>query len=136
MQRALDLGTGLPIGELQGGHVLEDGLHEARLAHQAEAMARERTAVVREPHLEGLDAEDATLGIHRPGDLDLAADKRIEERAWRAEGFRPEGEVTEELLQRRLAGQAHGANTALAIDDGEALEKFGDLIEAHGQIDA
>jgi hypothetical protein len=136
LEGALDLCARQRIGELQRRHIFEDGLHETGPTHQAQTMAGEGAAVVRQTDFEGLDAEDAATRGDRPGDLDLAADEGIEKGTRRAECLGPEGEVAEEFLQRRLAGQAHRADAAFAIEDGEALEEVVDLVEAHGEVDA
>jgi hypothetical protein len=99
-------------------------------------MARERAAIVRQARLEGLDAEDATLGADGAADFDLATDKRIEKRARRAEGLGSKWEIAEEFLERRFAWETDRADTADAIEDGEAFEEIVNLIEAYGKVDA
>ncbi len=134
-ERALHLRLGLRIGKAQRRDVLENGLHEAAIGHQRQAMARDGAAFVRQRDLLIFDLEDAPLRGDLAGDFDLAADQRVEQRARRIECLGAERQIAKQLRQRRFAGQADGADGAFAVEYGQALENVVDLVEPNRKID-
>ena len=92
-------------------------------------------AIVGKRDLLGLDAEHAAFGNNRTGNLDGGGGRGREQRRWRGKCVRPEGQILEQLVERRLARQGDGTNRSLPVEDGQAFEDVIDLLEAHGKLD-
>ena len=97
-------------------------------------MSRRPAGVVGERDLLLLNAEHAALRRDLAGDLDLAADERVEQVGRRIERIGPERQVPEQFGQRRLAGQADGADRPFLVEDRQALENVVDLVEPHRKL--
>ena len=134
-QGAVDLRAQLRIGEAQRPHILKDRLHKTVGGDESQAMPDRLAAIVGELRLLFLDAEHPAGRVHAAFDLDLGADKRVQERRLRLERLLAEGQIPEYLDERRLAGKAHRADGAGAIEHRQALENVVHLVEPHRQLD-
>ncbi len=120
-KRAVDLRFGLGIGEAQGRQLFEDGLHEALVGQDRQAMADRLAAIIGELGALLLDPEHAARCRDIALDLDLGANERVQKRRLRGERVGAEGKIAKQLRKRRFAGKRDRAERALAVENGEAF---------------